>query len=247
MSLLNSLSDRQVVKFFFGLFSLFVCGRGAFFYMCARVCRWRVIERGYPATQHERILCFHWLARPHFSIESNFTPILKYKKKTCYSRLFFIGSNRKGKRERELDIFFLLYQSDSIRKSGAQVYWIFLNNKTPPSEEKKSEKKKGKMAIIVVTGSTGGSRRDPSISSLTGGDGPTSGGEDQQEKDSGCDQSDLWMLSPSAASVLCGHLPITAGSHSRHSSHHHHHHHHQVRFIYRSSASNNLMTVDAMI
>jgi hypothetical protein len=89
------------------------------------------------------------------------------------------------------------------------------------------------MAIIVVTGSTGGSRRDASISSLTGGDGPTSGGgEDQQEKDSGCDPSDLWMLSPSAASVLCGHLPITAshsGSHSRHSSSHLHHH--QVREI----------------
>jgi hypothetical protein len=115
-----------------------------------------------------------------------------------------------------------------------------------------NDKKEKEMAIIVVTGSTGGSRRDPSISSLTGGDGPTSGGEDQQEKDSGCDPSDLWMLSPSATSVLCGHLPITAGgSHSRHSSshhyhHHHHHHHHQVRFlysIYRSCASNvNLMT-----
>ncbi|KAK4018022.1 hypothetical protein OUZ56_000092 [Daphnia magna] len=72
------------------------------------------------------------------------------------------------------------------------------------------------MAIIVVTGSTGGSRRDPSISSLAAGDGPTSGGEDQQEKDSGCDPSDLWMLSPSAASVLCGHLPITSGHHSQH-------------------------------
>lgn len=79
-----------------------------------------------------------------------------------------------------------------------------------------------KMAIIVVTGSTG-SRRDPSISSLAAADGPTSGTEDQQEKDSGCDPSDLWMLSPSAASVLCGHLPITSGLHSRHSSHHAHH------------------------
>ena len=77
------------------------------------------------------------------------------------------------------------------------------------------------MAIIVVTGSTG-SRRDPSISSLAATDGPTSNTEDQQEKDSGCDPSDLWMLSPSAASVLCGHLPITSSLHSRHypSTHH---------------------------
>lgn len=111
-------------------------------------------------------------------------------------------------------MFVLFYSKEERKKS--------LVNRTRKIE---------KMAIIVVTGSTGGSRRDASISSLTGGDGPTSGGgEDQQEKDSGCDPSDLWMLSPSAASVLCGHLPITAshsGSHSRHSSSHLHHH--QVR------------------
>lgn len=81
------------------------------------------------------------------------------------------------------------------------------------------------MAIIVVTGSTG-SRRDPSMSSLAATDGPTSGTEDPQEKDSGCDPCDLWMLSPSAASVLCGHVPITSGFRQSHPLHHH-----QVRMI----------------
>ena len=59
------------------------------------------------------------------------------------------------------------------------------------------------MAIIVVTGSAG-SRRDPTASAL--GNDPAL----DEEKDSGCDPCDLWMLSPSAASVLYGHLPISS-------------------------------------
>jgi hypothetical protein len=59
------------------------------------------------------------------------------------------------------------------------------------------------MAIIVVTGSAG-SRRDAGTSALS---------QDpavDEEKDSGCDPSDLWLLSPSTASVLCGHVPISS-------------------------------------
>ena len=59
------------------------------------------------------------------------------------------------------------------------------------------------MAIIVVTGSAG-SRRDATASALTND--PAL----DEEKDSGCDPCDLWMLSPSAASVLYGHLPISS-------------------------------------
>lgn len=87
------------------------------------------------------------------------------------------------------------------------------------------------MAIIVVTGSSG-SRRDPSASSLAGSTSVSSSQEDDTVNnrqitmrsntsghlgvDSGCcDPSDLWgMLSPSAASILCGlHLPMIQQHH----------------------------------
>ena len=79
-------------------------------------------------------------------------------------------------------------------RCGRYLFWIFLFVTT--------ESVLHHMAIIVVTGSAG-SRRDPTASALANDAAP-------DEKDSGCDPCDLWMLSPSAASVLYGHLPISS-------------------------------------